>query len=94
MTPGRRVSRTCQGDPGPQGGQGLQGDYYPARRVEQGLQGNPGPQGEQGLQGDPGPQGEQGLQGEQGAQGDPGPQGFSQQGEPARKARRGSRAPG
>jgi hypothetical protein len=53
-----------QGEPGPQGEQGIQGP-----------QGEPGPQGEQGIQGpqgEPGPQGEQGIQGPQGEQGPPG----------------------
>lgn len=53
-----------QGDPGPQG--------------EQGIQGDPGPQGERGVQGEPGPQGEigpQGPQGDPGATGPAGPEG-------------------
>ena len=59
-----------QGELGPQGVQGTQGDTGPA-----GPQGEQGPQGVQGTQGDTGPtgsQGEQGIQGEQGTQGERG----------------------
>jgi len=80
-----------QGEPGPQGPQGLQGE--PGAQGPQGLQGEPGPQGPQGLQGEPGPQGPQGLQGEPGSQGERGLQGL--QGPPGPQGERGPQgAPG
>jgi len=84
-----------QGDPGPQGPQGLKGDPGdPGPVGPQGPQGDPGEQGPigpQGSQGDPGEQGPTGPQGTEGTAGEPGPAG--PKGDPGEQGPQGATGP-
>lgn len=92
------ITKSGQGEPGPQGPQGPagpQGEPGPQGPVgPQGEKGDPGSEGPAGPQGEPGPQGPAGPQGEQGEPGPQGPQGETgPQGDPGSQGPQGEIGP-